>query len=90
VHVPSCDVRPRSELIACRGRLIATRTGAEKSHRTLVQCTGVVQPCRPALGTKKGLEWLRRLELPMASQRLRRVLLLEEIASLTDQVRRIE
>jgi transposase len=42
------------------------------------------------LWTKKGREWLRRLELPTASQRLRRDLLLEEIAALTNQVRRIE
>jgi hypothetical protein len=31
---------------------------------TLLRCAGVVPPGRPALWTKKGLEWLRRLELP--------------------------
>jgi transposase len=49
-----------------------------------------VPPGRPALWTKKGREWLRRLELPTASQRPRRDLLLEEIEALTNQVRRIE
>jgi transposase len=36
------------------------------------------------------MEWLRRLELPTASQRLRRDLLLEEVEALTRQSRRIE
>jgi transposase len=49
-----------------------------------------VPPGRPALWTKKGLEWLRRLKLPTTSQQLRRDLLLEEIEALTRQVRRIE
>jgi transposase len=90
VHVPSGDVRTWRELITGRGRVIAQRTRAQNSLRTLLRCAGVVPPSRPALGTKKGLEWLRRLELSTASQRLRRDLLLEEIEALTNQVRRIE
>jgi transposase len=90
VHVPSGDVRTGRERITCRGRVIAQRTRAQNSLRTLLRCAGVVRPGRPALGTKKGLDWLRRLELPTASQRPRRDLLLEEIESLTNQVRRIE
>ena len=39
---------------------------------------------------KKGLTWLRQLELPTASQRLRRDLLLEEVEALTRQVQRVE
>jgi transposase len=90
VHVPSGDVRTWRELITCRGRVIAKRTRAKNSLRSLLRCAGVVPPGRPTLWTKKGLQWLRRLELPMASQRLRRDLLLEEIEALTNQVRRIE
>ena len=90
VHVPSADVRTWRVLITRRGRVIAKRTRAKNSVRTLLRCAGVVPPSRPALWTKKGLEWLRRLELPTASQRLRRDLLLEEIEALTNQVRRIE
>jgi transposase len=70
--------------------VIAKRTRAKNSLRTLLRCAGVVPPGRPALWTKKGLEWLRRLELPTTSQQLRRDLLLEEIEALTRQVRRIE
>jgi transposase len=90
VHVPSGDVRTWRELITCRGRVIAQRTRAKNSLRTLLRCAGVVPPSRPALWTKKGLEWLRRLELPTASQQLRRDLLLEEIEALTRQAGRIE
>jgi transposase len=90
VHVPSGDVRTWRELITCRGRVVAKRTRAKNSLRTLLRCAGVVPPGRPALWTKKGLEWLRRLELPTESQRLRRDLLLEEIEALTRQAERIE
>jgi transposase len=90
VHVPSGEVRTWRELITGGGRVIAQRTRAKNSLRTRLRCAGVVPPGRPALGTKKGLEWLRGLERPTASQRLRRDLLLEEIAALTNQVRRIE
>jgi transposase len=50
----------------------------------------VVPPRSPGLWTKKGLAWLRQLNLPTASQQLRRDLLLEEIEALGGQVRRIE
>ena len=90
VHVPSADVRTWRELITCRGRVIAKRTRAKNSVRSLLRCAGVVPPGRPALWTKKGMEWLRRLELPTTSQQLRRDLLLEEIDGLTRQVQRIE
>src|SRR5262249_31497303 len=90
VHVPSGEVRTGRELITCRGRVIAKGTRAKNSLRTLLRGAGVVPPGRPALGTKKGLGWLRRRELPTASQQLRRDLLLAEIESLTNQVRRLE
>jgi transposase len=90
VHVPAANVRTWRELITCRGRVIAKRTRAKNSVRTLLRCAGVVPPSQPALWTKKGLEWLRRLELPMASQRLRLDLLLEEVEALTRQAERIE
>jgi transposase len=70
--------------------VIAKRTRAKNSVRTLLRCAGVVPPSRPALWTKKGLEWLRPLELPAESQRLRRDLLLEEVEALSRQAERIE
>src|SRR5262249_55708517 len=84
VTVPSGEVRTWRELITGRGRVIAQRTRAKNSVHAWLRCAGVVPPRQPALWTKKGLEWLRRLELPTASPRLRRDLLREEIAALTN------
>src|SRR3954453_12326518 len=90
VHVPSPEVRAWRELINCRGQVIAKRTRAKNAVRALLRGAGVVPPRQPALWTKKGLDWLRQLALPTASQQLRRDLLLEEIETLVRQVRRIE
>src|SRR6478672_9052561 len=81
--VPSADVRAWRELINCRGQIVAKRTRAKNTLRTLLRSAGVVPPKKPGLWTKKGLAWLRRVELPTASQRLRRDLLLEEVEALT-------
>ena len=83
VHVPSADVRAWRELINCRGQLVAKRTRAKNGARSLLRSAGVAVPKRPGLWTKTGLAWLRRVESPTASQRLRRDLLLEEIEALT-------
>src|SRR5262249_45694280 len=90
VHVPSLDVRTWRELINCRSQVIAKRTRAKNTLRALLRGAGVVPPRHPALWTKAGLAWLRRLELPTPSQQLRRDLLLEEVETLNGQLRRIE
>jgi len=90
VHVPSSDVRAWRELINCRSQVIAKRTRAKNAMRALLRGAGEVAPRRPALWTKSGLAWLRQLVLPTPSQQLRRDLLLEEIGTLTEHVRRIE
>src|SRR5262245_30130624 len=90
VHVPAPEVRAWRELINCRGQLVAKRTRAKNALRALLRGAGVVPPQKPGLWTKKGLAWLRQLELPTTSQRLRRDLLLAEIEVLVGQVRRIE
>jgi transposase len=90
VHVPAADGRMWRELINCRSQVVAKRTRAKNAARALLRSAGVVPPKHPDLWTKAGLAWLRRLDLPTASQRLRRDLLLEEVEALTRQVRRIE
>src|ERR1700756_4705667 len=90
VHVPSLDVRTWRELINCRTQVIAKRTRAKNGLRALLRGAGVVPPKSPGLWTKKGLAWLRQLDLPTASQQLRRDLLLEEVEALNRQVRRLE
>src|SRR5262249_53431296 len=78
------------ELINCRSQVIAKRTRAKNTVRALLRSAGVVPPRQPGLWTKKGLTWLRQLDLPTPSQQLRRDLLLEEIETPVRQVRRIE
>jgi hypothetical protein len=90
VHVPAADVRTWREMITYRGRVIAKRTRAKNSVRTLLRCAAVVPPSRPARWTKEGLEWLRRLELRTESQRLRGDLLREEVEALSRQAERFE
>lgn len=90
VHVPTLEVRAWREMINCRSQIIAKRTRAKNTIRSLLRSAGVNAPAAPALWTKTGTAWLRRLELPTFSQSLRRDLLLEEIETLTRQVRRIE
>jgi transposase len=90
VHVPSLEVRTWRELINCRSQVIAKRTRAKNTVRALLRSAGVTPPKQPGLWTKKGLAWLRQLDLPTVSQELRRDLLLEEIETLLRQVRRIE
>src|SRR3954447_17440952 len=82
VHVPSLEVRAWRELINCRSQVIAKRTRAKNTVRAPLRGAGVVPPKQPGLWAKKGLPWLRQLELPTASQQLRRDLLLEEIEAL--------
>lgn len=90
VHVPTLEVRTWREMINCRSQIIAKRTRAKNSMRSLLRSAGVVPPRHPSLWTKSGLAWLRNVELPTSSQQLRRDLLLEEIETLVRQVRRIE
>jgi transposase len=90
VHVPSLDVRTWRELINCRSQVIAKRTRAKNTLRAPLRGAGVVPPGHPGLWTKSGLAWLRQLALPTACQQLRRDLLLEEIAALNGQLRRLE
>jgi transposase len=90
VHVPSLEVWTWRELINCRSQVIAKRTRAKNTVRALLRSAGVTSPKNPGLWSKKGLAWLRQLELPTASQQLRRDLLIEEIEGLIRQVRRVE
>jgi transposase len=90
VHVPSLDVRTWRELINCRSQVIAKRTRAKNTVRALLRSTGETPPKQPGLWTKSGMVWLRRLALPTPSQQLRRDLLVEEIETLTHQLRRLE
>jgi transposase len=67
VHVPSLEVRTWRELINCRSQVIAKRTRAKNTVRALLRSAGVIPSKHPGLWTKKGLVWLRHLDLPTVS-----------------------
>lgn len=90
VHVPSGDVRSWRELITFRRKLVEKRTRAKNGVRTLLRSLGIRPPQRPRLWTKQGLAWLRDLELSQPLQAVKRDQLVEEIETLTAQVRRVE
>jgi transposase len=90
VHVPRADVRAWRELINYRRRLIGKRTRAKNGVRALLRSVGVKPPARPGLWTKAGQAWLKGLEFPQPLHALKRDLLLEEIDTLSQQVRRVE
>jgi transposase len=90
VHVPSLEVRTWRGQINCRGQVIAKRTRAKNAVRALLRSAGLTPPRQPGLWTKKGMAWLRKLELPTPSQQLRRGPLPEEIETLHRLVRRLE
>jgi hypothetical protein len=70
VYVPSADVRAWRELVNCRGQVVDKRTRAKNTLRALLRGAGVSPPKHPGLWTKKGLSWLRQLELPAFSYRI--------------------
>lgn len=90
VHVPSADVRAWRELITCRRHLIEKRTKAKNGLRSLLRSVAIVPPRRPGLWTRRGMAWLRGLELATMSSRLRRDLLLDEVEHLTAQMQQVE
>jgi transposase len=90
VHVPCADVRAWRGLIELRRKLVGRRTAVKSQLRALLRsagaCNGV--PAGKALWSKKGLAWLRAVELSEADA-LRRDLLLEELAQAEARVARV-
>lgn len=89
VHVPSIDVRSWRELVEFRTSLIHKRTRCKNGLRAVLRAHAVVKPIRQGLWTKAGRAWLAEAELPTRQARLRRDLLLEELAHLERQVSRV-
>lgn len=90
VHVPSADVRAWRELINYRTKLIGKRTRAKNEIRALLRSLRITAPKRPGLWTRKGLAWLKGLELEQRLQRVRLKQLVLEIEYLTTHVREVE
>lgn len=90
VHVPSADIRAWRELITFRRKLIEKRTRAKNGIRGLMRSLCIKAPTSPGLWSRKGMQWLRQLELDNSMHALKRDLLVEEIESLNQQVRMVE
>lgn len=90
VHVPSADVRAWRELIGFRQKLVHKRTRAKNGVRALLRTVLIQPPRRPGLWTRKGIDWLKQREFSQPMHALKRDLLVEEIETLSVQLRRVE
>lgn len=90
VHVPAADTRAWRELITFRRRVVEKRTRAKNGIRGLLRSLGVQAPAAAKLWTRKGMAWLSQLVLDNTMHALKRDLLLTEINTLSDQLRRVE
>lgn len=90
VHVPTADVRAWRELINYRTGVVGKRTRAKNEIRALLRTLGITAPKRPGLWTKKGLAWLRTLELEQRLHRVRLRQLVDEIETLTQNINEVE
>ena len=64
VHVPNEQVRAWRQLIEYRNALVAKRTRAKNSCRSLLRSVGVRAPARRSLWTQAGQAWLAEVALP--------------------------
>lgn len=90
VHVPSADVRAWRQMILFRSTLIQKRTRAKNGLRALLRTVCVQAPRRPGLWTRRGLDWLKSLPFAQPLHALQRDMLVEELASLSRQIGRVE
>ncbi len=90
VHVPAAETRAWRELITFRRKLIEKRTRAKNGLRSLLRSLGIKAPPANKLWTKKGVLWLSELALDNSMHALKRDLLIEEVQSLSEKIRRVE
>ena len=86
-HVPSIEVRQWRELIEFRRRLVDRQTACKNQIRSLLRSHGVCAP--KGLWSRSGLAWLRELDWPGLSGRVRRDMLMDELASCRQKVRTV-
>jgi transposase len=90
VHVPDKQTRAWRELITFRRRLVEKRTRAKNGIRGLLRSIGIQAPAAGRLWTIKGIKWLAAQDLDNSMHALKRDLLIDDIHSLTQQLRRVE
>jgi len=90
VHVPTPQVRAWRELITFRRRLIEKRTRAKNGIRGLLRSLTIQAPRKPGLWTRVGMAWLKQFPFENFMHALKRNMLVEEITTLSEQIRRVE
>lgn len=90
VHVPSLDVRAWRAAIEFRRKLVDKQTMVKNQIRAVLRSHRIAGPHRKGLWTRRGLQWLRELDLPAALTRLQLESLLEELAECRKRIGRIE
>lgn len=89
VHVPDQDGRAWRELIEFRRRSIDKQTKVKNQLRCLLRANALHVPPKMGLWTIKGLAWLQAVGLPTTTTRLKRRLLLAELAHLKTQIKAV-
>lgn len=88
IHVPGLETRAWRELIVTRDRAVARRTAVKNGLRSLLRSYLIKAP--KGLWSRKGIAWLTELELPTPAARLRRDVLLDDLAHADRQVDRLQ
>jgi transposase len=92
VHVPSVDVRSWRMMIEFRQKLMARRVSVKNQIRGMLKSQGIT--CEEVTGgkslwTKKGIAWLRGVELPEL-EGLRREMMIDDLKELAGKIKRVE
>lgn len=88
VWVPSVDVQAWRSTIEKRQGFVGDRTRAKNRLRGLLRSHGITAP--KGLWTKKGMAWLRSVDVPTVLERVQRDLLADEVDFLTAAIKRLE
>jgi transposase len=92
VHVPSVDVRSWRMMIEFRQKLLARRVSVKNQIRGMLKSQGITSgevAGGKSLWTKKGIAWLRGVELPEL-EGLRREMMVDELKELAGKIKRVE
>jgi transposase len=86
-HVPAAEVRHWRSLIEYRAWMVAKRSGLKNRLRAVLRNNGIAAPCR--LWTRRGLAWLKEVELP-EMESLQREMMLEELTGWHERIKKVE
>jgi transposase len=92
VHVPGVDVRSWRMMIEFRQKLLARRVSVKNQIRGMLKSQGITSEevaGGKSLWTKKGIAWLRGVELPEL-EGLRREMMIDDLKELAGKIKRVE